>query len=104
MTQPPLPGLSAVGTWLRAHLSHARGRPIERYDPGDVTGRGFTWWCRACSDRVAAQGATEAEFQRASGDCECALCGLPYHRHPHSWHGHDEPFLTRLCDGRLVHL
>lgn len=43
---------------------------------------------------------------RASGDCECSICHLPYRKHPHGgpigWG--DEQFLNRLCDGTLVKL
>jgi hypothetical protein len=101
--QPPLSGLHVVADWLREHLPHAVGRPLERMEP-QTDGRGFTWRCRACLASVTSSGQKEEEMQRASGDCACELCGLPYHRHPHSYHGAEEPYLVRLCDGRLVHL
>src|SRR3990172_8825365 len=46
-------------------------------------------------------------FTRAGGDCICHQCGQTYLEHPladeyRSWE--DEPYLNRLCDGRLVKL
>jgi len=45
-------------------------------------------------------------YSRASGECECPVCGRIYYRHPHytgMWQW-GENWLTLLCDGRLVHL
>lgn len=44
---------------------------------------------------------------RMSGEARCEVCDEEYWRHPDShehldWEGH--PYLTRLCDGRLVKL
>ena len=43
---------------------------------------------------------------RASGDCECPVCGETYWRHPwsphRSWNG--DPFLNVLCTGEVVKL
>lgn len=46
-------------------------------------------------------------YTRSSGQCVCEACGREYWRHPHAeewvdWQG--EPWLRRLCDGRLVKL
>lgn len=45
-------------------------------------------------------------MRRASGDCICTLCNLPYRKHPMGgpvgYFG--EQFLHRLCDGSLVKL
>jgi len=46
------------------------------------------------------------EFYRASGDCICSVCNLPYRKHPfHSilnWQG--DPYLNLLCNGDVVKL
>lgn len=51
----------------------------------------------------------ETIFERAGGDCICKQCGKKYYDHPMarekewlSWDG--QPFLHRLCNGRLVKL
>lgn len=46
------------------------------------------------------------DFGRASGECVCTLCNRPYRKHPFSEHRSydDQPFLHRLCNGRLVKL
>lgn len=41
----------------------------------------------------------DQEFRRASGECLCLVCGLPYREHPHV-----EPSLRVICDGDLVHI
>lgn len=40
----------------------------------------------------------EEKMQRASGQCECAMCGLPYFDHPH------ENGFVLTCDGSLLKL
>lgn len=47
------------------------------------------------------------DMQRASGDCICTQCSRTYSRHPFAteWLDQDgNPYLNRLCDGRLVKL
>ncbi len=47
------------------------------------------------------------EFVRVSGDCICTQCSRDYYSHPLApeWTDWDsEPYLNRLCDGRLVKL
>lgn len=47
------------------------------------------------------------EMTRASGDCICTQCSKTYRRHPldPNWlDWNSEPYLNRLCDGRLVKL
>lgn len=49
----------------------------------------------------------ELEIFRASGDCICSICGKEYWKHKLSMEYlgyNDEPYLNRLCDGRLVKL
>lgn len=46
-------------------------------------------------------------YSRADGRAICAICVLPYHRHPYAreypdWQGN--LYLRRICDGRLVKL
>ena len=41
------------------------------------------------------------DFFRASGDCPCPVCGLPYWQHPRARPHH---YLTVLCDGTVVKL
>jgi len=45
-------------------------------------------------------------FVRASGDCVCEICGRNYYKHMFTEHrdSNDEPFLNKLCDGRIVKL
>jgi hypothetical protein len=50
---------------------------------------------------------TEPEYERASGDTLCDVCKRPYYRH--EWYrgllGYDgEPFLRRICTGKIVKL
>ena len=43
----------------------------------------------------------------AANNCDCDRCGFEYRKHPSSPYYLDrnnEPYLTRLCDGRLVKL
>lgn len=47
------------------------------------------------------------EFVRAGGDCICTQCSRDYYSHPlaEEWTDQDgNPYLNRLCDGRLVKL
>lgn len=46
------------------------------------------------------------DFGRASGQCVCTLCGRQYLKHPYSEHRScdDQPYLHRLCNGKLVKL
>ncbi len=47
------------------------------------------------------------EFERASGEYVCEICGQEYFAHPMDWRviGHgDVPFLNILCNGRRVKL
>ena len=44
---------------------------------------------------------------RASGDCECPVCGRAYWQHgwtPHRAFGDGEPYLHLLCTGEVVKL
>jgi hypothetical protein len=44
---------------------------------------------------------------RASGDCECPVCGAEYWRHPFTPHrafGDGDPYLHLLCTGEVVKL
>lgn len=43
------------------------------------------------------------DFVRASGDCECSVCGDPYIDHP-MVPADPEPFLHVLCSGEQVKL
>jgi hypothetical protein len=45
-------------------------------------------------------------FVRASGDCVCEICGKKYYQHKFTEHRdwNDDPFLNKLCDGRIVKL
>jgi hypothetical protein len=47
------------------------------------------------------------EYVRASGECLCDVCGLPYRQHPHDPEviGYDDrPFLRVVCGGQRVKL
>lgn len=53
--------------------------------------------------------AHEYAWARAGGDCLCHTCGKPYRKHEPARRtslldSRGEPFLTLLCDGRLVKL
>lgn len=46
-------------------------------------------------------------FDRACGECVCKTCGMLYFDHPYAleyldWKG--DPYLLRLCNGKLVKL
>ena len=43
---------------------------------------------------------------RASGNCICEVCGKTYYKHPFTDHRdwNDDPYMNRLCDGRIVKL
>lgn len=47
-----------------------------------------------------------ARMVRASGACICDICGKTYYKHPFTdhrdWNG--DPWLNRLCDGRIAKL
>lgn len=49
----------------------------------------------------------EVDFVRSSGELICEICGKTYYKHPlaediRGWQ--DQPFLNRLCNGKLVKL
>ncbi len=47
-----------------------------------------------------------SDFVRVNGDCICTHCSRDYYSHPFTDElGYDgQPFLRRLCDGRIVKL
>jgi hypothetical protein len=56
---------------------------------------------------AAAVPAAAVEYVRASGECLCDVCGLPYRQHPHDPEviGYDDrPFLRVVCGGQRVKL
>lgn len=61
--------------------------------------RRFRLMARRLARFIPTDGAEES-FYRASGDCECSVCGLPYIEHPQ----HRDNGLVILCDGDWVKL
>ena len=58
-------------------------------------------------ERVGEEVSDYPDFRRAGGACICDGCGEEYRKHPHdqrykTYEGN--PYLRRLCDGRLVKL
>lgn len=60
-------------------------------------------WCSTCFEKALEL--VPGEVTRVEGGQDCSICGKEYYLHPDAYllkDGH--PFLTRLCDGRVVHL
>jgi hypothetical protein len=88
-------GEASGGTGQALRIAAAHGVPV------------FNLWSATTVDRLDAfvrevEAARrvpfpdDAEFERASGDVECRVCGLPYRKHPEA---PNFPTMHRICDG-----